>query len=224
MNNKNITLYQTVILVSVMLILAFTSYNLDHSLSTMNQITGDVVSTVNVSPMRERACNFTLESGLNLVSFFCISFETSRSYVLQNISNLYAIYEYEENAIDKWRVYNPSLPAWVIQDLNTMSRTEGYWIAMNSTSNAYVSGALRTPTSIRLVPGWNLAGYPTNRSKPTNISFTTINGSFTEVRGFDQITKTFLSYIPPDQGGLTQLDPYEGYWINMTGIGVWIVD
>jgi hypothetical protein len=212
------------LMLGITLLLAFAAFNLNESASNINGITGDVISRVNVSPMREVPCNFSLQNGLNLVSFFCITYETPRQSVISNITGLFAIFEYQENSADRWRAYNPSLPAGVIQDLQVMSRTKGYWIIENRTEDVFVYGAVRVPTNINLRSGWNLAGYPTNNTKFTNVSFWSLGNNFTEVRGFDPVNKVFLSFIPPDSGGLRETNPYNGYWINMSMNGVWIVD
>ena len=191
---------------------------------SFNQITGAVLSTVNISPLAAQPCNFTAQPGLNLVSFFCITYETPLADVVENITQLAAIFEYEEGQADPWKVYNPDLPSWVVQDLETLSRTEGYWLDMKSSEQVIVSGGLRIPTNIPLVPGWNLVGYPTNETKSRNISFLTISGNFTEVRGFNNTNKVFINYIPPSSGGLLYTRPNEGYWINITATEVWIVD
>ena len=149
---------------------------------------------------------------------------TSTGDVVGSLSGLDGIFEYQENSSDLWKTYNPNLPSFVIQDLTYMSRTEGYWIRMQSNENFSLSGGLRLPTNIYLVPGWNLVGYPTNQTKPVNQSFISINGNFTEVRTYNSSAGSFISYVPGVGGALNQTIAYYGYWINATVDEVWTVD
>jgi hypothetical protein len=166
-----------------------------------------------------------LYSGLNLVSFFCIPTQTPISQVVGGISsNLEFVFEYQEEGSDAWKTYNPSLPSFVIQDLQYMGRTRGYWIKMRGTQNFSLEGGLRIPNSIILAPGWNLVGYPTNKTKLVNESFASIEGNFTEVRAYNPFTGSFISYVPGVGGALNQTEPYNGYWINATVVEVWAVD
>ena len=200
-------------------------FNLQIATESINSITGAALTTVNISPLPPVPCNFTVESGWNLVSFYCISLLESRQYVTDNITSLGYIFEYEEsNPTDPWKSYNPSLDSVYVQDLDTMSRAKGYWLYMNSSENILVYGGLRLPTSINVVPGWNLVGYPTNETKGTFESFSSIYPNYTEVRGYNWTTKTFQNFIPPSSGGLRNTTPYNGYWVNMTASGVWVVD
>jgi hypothetical protein len=191
----------------------------------INQLTGNTLSKVNVSLPPNVPCEIEFKEGLNLVSFFCIVFETPRQNVTDNIQNLEYIFEYQEsNSADRWKSYNPNLPSNVIQDLQTMSRTEGYWVRVSDDEYFNLSGGLRTPTNIYLVSGWNLAGYPTNRTKDVNESFLSISGNYTEVRSFNANTQSFISHVPPSSGGLTQTMSGLGYWINSSTTKTWVVE
>jgi hypothetical protein len=221
-NNKIYEL--SIAIIGIALLTTITFLNLEDSIDSVNEITGNVVSRVNVSPMREVPCNFTLYEGANLVSFFCITFEAARNDITTNITSLYGIFEYQKGSADKWKSYNPSLPSWVVQDLNVMSRTRGYWVIVNSTGQIIVPGGVRIPTNIPVTAGWNLVGYPTNETKTVNQSFLSIAGNFTEAREFDPISKTYQNFIPPNTGGLTHTKPNYGYWLNSNITEVWIVD
>jgi len=226
MNEKNRKIEEILTLGTVVLLLLLSLMVLEKTLPvSFQKITGGVVSTVNVTQSISVNCTFTLYSGLNLVSFFCIPTQIPASRVLGGISsNLDSIFEYQEGSTDAWKTYNPSLPSFVIQDLENMGRTEGYWINMLNTQNYSLEGGLRIPNSIILVPGWNLVGYPTNRIKPVNESFASIEGNFTEVREYNPITDSFINYLPGFGGALNQTEAYKGYWINVTTSEVWIVD
>src|SRR4030042_4045304 len=107
-------------------------------------------------------CNITMESGWNLVSFPCITTDTGLTLFLLNISNNYdSIKFYDPNSpVDPWKSYSPNLPSWVIQDLSTISRRNGYWIYIENKTKFYLNNSLVTPTLFTLIPGWNLISYP----------------------------------------------------------------
>lgn len=226
MKEKNRKIEELLILGTVVLLLSLTLIVFDKVLPlSFQKITGQVVTTVNVTQPPVVNCSFTLYSGLNLVSFFCIPTQTPVSQVVGGISsNLEAVFEYQEEGSDAWKIYNPSLPSFVIQDLQYISRTRGYWINMRVTTNLSIEGGLRIPNSINLVTGWNLVGYPTNKTKLVNESFASIEGNFTEVRAYNPFTGSFISYVPGVGGALNQTEPYKGYWINATVVEVWVVD
>lgn len=225
MNEQNRKIEEIVTLVSVSLLLLTTMVVFEKMINVpFENVTGEVLTTVHIIETRSAYCNFTLEEGLNLVSFFCIRNGAHKDEVIENITNLESIFEYQENAQDRWKSYNPSLPGFVIQDLELMYRTEGYWIRMRAQEDFFTGGGLRLINYIDLTPGWNLVGYPTNKTKPVNESFASIEGNFTEVRAYNASTQVFTNYIPSVGGGLTKTDPDRGYWINVSENEVWIVD
>jgi hypothetical protein len=224
-DNRMKIMEEILLVIMAVSLLTLAILNLDSAASdSLNQISGYALTRASVSPVIISDCNLTLEPGLNLVSFYCITLNTPRDFVTQHITQLGSMFEYQEENADNWKIYNPSLPNWVVQDLIEISRTEGYWIEMKSSQNIVFTGGLRLPTGTNLVAGWNLAGNPTNQTKPANESFTSIDGNYSEVRAFNPVTKAFVSHIPPSSGGLTSTKPYQGYWINSTINQVWIVD
>jgi len=225
MNEQNKKIEEIVTVVCVSLLLLTTMIVFEKMINVpFENVTGEVLTTVRIIETRSAYCNFTLEAGLNLVSFFCIRNGAHRDEVIENITNLESIFEYQENAQDRWKSYNPSLPWFVIQDLELMHRTEGYWIRMRAREDFLTEGGLRLINYVNLVPGWNLAGYPTNKTKSVNESFASIEGNFTEVRAYNASTQVFTNYIPGVGGGLTATTPNLGYWINVSVIEVWVVD
>jgi len=225
MNSQDLKLEEVLILVTVMALLIITAMAFEKLLpASFEQITGNTLTRVNVTQPQAANCNFTLYSGLNLVSFFCITSMENKDNVIENITGLQAIFEYQEGSSDPWKSYNPRLPSFVIQDFGSMSRTEGYWIKMSADENFSLVGGLRLPTYVVLSPGWNLAGYASNQIKPVNVSFSSIEGNFTDVRRYVQNSSTFISYVPGVGGALNQTEPNFGYWINATIDEVWVID
>ena len=225
MIKKNRKTEEIIVVITVALLLTLSMIVFNKVLPTsLESITGKVVTRVNITAARPVNCNFTLESGFNLVSFFCIPNIIPTTSVVGSLSGLEAVFEYQEGENDAWKIYNPNLPSFVVQDLILMSRMEGYWVNMQSSQNFLLIGGLRRPTNIPLVPGWNLAGYPTNETKPVATSFSSISGNYTEVRTYNASTGSYISYVPGVGGALNQTQAYQGYWINATVNEVWTVD
>ena len=225
LSNKNRKIDELLILASIILIFTLTFLVFEKVIpSTLQTITGKVITTVNITQAPPANCGMMLNEDLNLVSFFCIPTMIPTATVVGSLSNLEAIFEYQENGVDPWKIYNPHLPSFVIQDLNEMSRTKGYWVRMRSNESFFLEGKLRLPSYVYLVPGWNLVGYPTNEIKTINESFASIYGKYTEVRAYNSVIGSFISYVPGIGGALNQTEAGRGYWINVTREEVWVVE
>ncbi len=183
-------------------------------------LTGQVPTTVNVTAQAtDQFCNFYLLDGWNLVSFYCLSNYPNTTTAMAPInSSFYAVFAYDpEDGNNSWNVYNPSLPSWVVQDLEQMDRLHGYWIYMNQSATYIYNGTIVRQT-IPLVKGWNLAGYPSQTADDAETSFGTINGSYTRVYIYNATTDSIQIFIPGDPANSTfnLTLPNYGYWINTT--------
>lgn len=224
-NSHEIKIIEELTILSLTLVLVLsTAHNLGSLEHSFNQITGDVITKVNITSAPPTYCNFTLEPGLNLVSFYCVSYENLRDNIIENITSLEGIFEYQEGSTDPWKSYNPTLPSWVVQDLDKIYRCEGYWIRANSSEQVLIAGGLYLPTHINLVIGWNLVGYPTNETKNVTEAFSSIEGNFSEVRAFNASTQGFYNFIPPSTGALQHTKTPDGYWINANATEVWVFE
>jgi len=177
-----------------------------------------VPTYVNVLPKQPTYCDFNLNPGWNLVSFFCLGMFVNRDEVLQPIEGHYVkIFSYNPtDSTDPWKSYNPTLPAWTVQQLNFMDRVSGYWIYMND-STAYIYNGTSRSSVISLYYGWNLIGYPDNKSRLINES--TSDLLFNIIRTYDNSSDSYKDYIKGAQNNaLNYFDPYAGYWINSSAI------
>jgi len=199
-----------------------------------NLLTGHATSSkILVLNMENSSCQITLNQGWNLVSFQCVmednSIETYLASINGSISSIHAYDAFVE--LDKWKVYNPNLPSWVVNDLTSFKREEGYWINMESTKTVNLNGSVVKPTPIQLKRGWNLVGYTTNldrnitRSLATNMG---VDWSTVYMYNSSDIAspwKIFMLNPPP----LVTLDFYNftanyGYWINASKTGEWYIN
>jgi hypothetical protein len=190
-------------------------------------------TTVNILPLIPHSCTVPLVAGWNLVSFYCVQGDyTLPANVTASIEERpFYIFGYIPGA-DPWKVYVnkipdtfSDLPAYTINDLTFMKRTQGYWIYVESNMAITYVGALRPNITITLTPGWNLIGYPTNVAKNITDALSTINASITEVWMYDAASATWLSYRPDRAvNTLSVMVPSYGYWVNASATTTWRVD
>ena len=190
-------------------------------------ILGMTIAKVYVKPLEvNNTCNVSLYKGWNLFSIACQASNVSVTNLLQPLEGNYSsIYRYNGDAqLDKWNVYNPNLPGWVVQDLTDLNVEEGYWINMVEDDVFYLYGSITLPRKISLGSGWRLVGHPTNTSKDPATAFTTISGSYSIVWGYNASSGNYLYYIPGMGGNtLSIIEPGSGYWVNMTSGDDWWV-
>jgi len=173
--------------------------------------------------VEQAACNFTLVENWNLISFPCLGVNpTAIDLTLSNISGKYeSIKTYlPADTSDPWKSYNPSLPAWVIQDLTSISKSRGYWLDMSDNSSYYLNSSLATPTLFEPDPGWNLLGYPSKNITEVNLTCLELIPNYTYVYMYNATENdwkefTWNASLPSNQD-LTHTVPNFGYWIYVT--------
>ncbi len=197
----------------------------DMAPKTYNEITGRATAgtTVNITRADPANCSFQLEDGMNLVSFSCIGDFQNATVMMENVSSLIAVFEYDKSSTDGWKVYSPQVPNWTKNDLAKLSKKRGYWVWVNQSQSFFHSGFL-SGTTIELDSGYNLVGYPSREVKDINSSLSSINGSYTKVATYDTSSGSYRIYEPGEGGDLNETRPPEGYWINMSTSDSWVVD
>jgi hypothetical protein len=197
------------------------------NLKIQNSILGAVISRVYVKGIeKNNSCALNLSKGWNLISIACVPQDTSLESVFNPISSDYtSIHSYDPTAsIDHWKSYNPTMPAWVVQDLSSITEKEGYWIKIENDCLLTVNGTILAPNTIDMEEGWNLIGYPSNSSNSPADAFSTIAGSYSIVWAYNTTEDQYLYYSPSFGGTLTEISPVKGYWVNMTGGDtLWII-
>lgn len=158
------------------------------------------------------AQTLTLTGGWNLVSFHVAPDNPEVASVLAPILGLYT----EVNTIEQGKtvVYRPGRSASA-NSLRTLDALHGYWIRMVAPATLEIRGALIAPsTPIRLTQGWNIVSFLPSDATPVTEALSSINGLYTEVRGFDVEASSKLPSAPDDLSTLTELRPGFGYLIN----------
>ncbi len=192
-------------------------------MATESTLTGRATTStrVNISQAVPRNCSVSVLAGRNTVSFPCILAGTELQEVVNN-TGLTAMYQYIPGAADRWKVYNPNLPSYVVSDLRFLTRTAGYVMVMSAPRTYDIEGYEVFVSSVPIVQGWGLVGYPSFTTRNASDAFATIN-NFTEARTYDNPSGTYLSYINPAGGSLALVQPGTGYWINGTRGTTWMV-
>jgi hypothetical protein len=225
LNKEKKTLIEIIALTIVILGITISSLFLFQKLfpETFEGFTGNAISSVRVVQTVPEPCNFTLYNGWNLASFFCISIYQNTTELFEPIS-YNSIFMYDASSyIDPWISYNPSLPNWTVQSLpETVSREQAFWISVSSDQNYYFNGSKKPSTTISLVDGWNLVGYPTSTSRNVSQAVLGITGSFVQIKTFNNSAKTY-DYYNGTNGTITNTSKYQGYWIEMNSTGSWVV-
>ena len=167
-------------------------------------------------------CNITLENGWNLVSFPCLSDPIDIDLLFKSNSSYGHVMAYSPiTPNDPWKSYNPSLPSWVIQDLDQIERNYGYWVLTSATTEFYLNNTLATPTLTDLEKGWNLVGYPSRDVQNTSSVFKALEPGYDYVLMYnasDPSDKwkeyTWNSSLPSNQDFNYSVPNY-GIWIYM---------
>ncbi len=206
----------TIISIAIITMISLTTMK---SLSPLGQVTSTRVTVYNALPAN---CSFTIPAGRNQLSFFCIPNGIAINDVLENIT-YEVIRNYDASSTDKWKIYKPSLPSWVVQDLNDLKRTEAYFLETTSSQIFLYEGSKRVPNNIQLVQGWNFVGYPTNNTQNITVALSSIAGNYEEVRSYNNTDGTYYSHTPPNSGNLYYAEPYRAYWIYMNTSDTWVV-
>lgn len=191
----------------------------------LNKLTGNAITSVNVTKSIPTSCNITIYNGENLISFHCISGLFPLDFVLENITTdkYNSIFEYNQNDVnDPWKSYNPTLPNYIIQDLSMIKEDKGYWIIANKNSSINFEGILNSHQSTQLYQGWNLVGYPRIINTTPSDAFSSLNGKYDFVIQYKKILDTWYYYSPSDPAStLTLIEPDYGYWIHLNQDAQW---
>ncbi|MBU0757307.1 MAG: hypothetical protein KKF44_04525 [Nanoarchaeota archaeon] len=217
---------------ALFLIIGLVLFSMDF-LGIKNRITGraELDTSVLIIEVTQAYCDFTIESGWNLISIPCTADVTAVDEVFESVEdNIISIHGFTGDVQDTWLAYNPSLPAWVVQDLTDISRKGGYWINMQDQAQFSLNRSTATPNYIAVSPGWNLVGYPTLASEEINQALSTLqpNYNLTVIHMANETSDLWKEYswdpsVSSDQD-LIYADPYYGYWIYMTDSDTWVID
>ncbi|MEE8402345.1 MAG: LamG-like jellyroll fold domain-containing protein, partial [Candidatus Hydrothermarchaeaceae archaeon] len=160
--------------------------------------------TVDTAPQNS-TFNISLDSGWNLISIPLELDNWTLTSVLAQIEGKYnVVFVY----LGGWKKSTSTRVP-----LTEMSREYGYWINMSEPATLTVSGTVPSVTTMNVIEGWNLMGFPSLTVQNLTIVLSPIsyNVVFEYRGGWKKSTST---RVP-----LTDMSPGYGYWINATADG-----
>ena len=137
------------------------------------------------------------------------------------------IYWYDplDNA-DHWKSYNKNSAALgLVQDMPPIDNTMGFWININSTGGDNVltvgSGYDPSGTTINLVAGWNMVGFPSQTEGYTAGDLKADSGGIvTSIERFNAAATPYLMEVMPDADAFVI---GQAYWVYSTGVYDWVI-
>jgi hypothetical protein len=185
---------------------------------------GTVDETVTLENQRVQA----LAGGWNLLSLTLAPTSTAITQALASIAGHYdQVYAYDAtDAADPWKLYDVARPSF-LNDLAQVNERMGLWVHTSAPLTLTVSGRAPFSTTIPLVEGWNLVGYPGLVTRPITEALASIAGKYNLVQTYDAAESRWLTYdvsMPPFLNDLTEMVPGKGYWLVVTEDCVWNVE
>ncbi len=185
---------------------------------------------VNITGSLRSICDTPIPEGTSLMSFHCLPDFHPIDQFKQNMSfegrRIRALFQYTPLTNGKWYAYNDSLPNWTVQSLTSFGKDDGIYFVVQWGSHFTYNGFFVNNSAIQLRPGWNMVGYPSNKTKLLNESLGSINDTYRVIRALERTEEAgvYLQDVPPPMGDpLTNTSPYYGYWINMSVGDTWVV-
>ncbi|MCZ7568459.1 MAG: hypothetical protein M5U01_07710 [Ardenticatenaceae bacterium] len=160
-----------------------------------------------------------LKTGANLVSLPVKVDATDVPSALSSISGQYSkIYSYQaDDATDPWKVWDQSLPDYA-NDLQKLEVGRGFWLYATGDTTLRLTGQRLSATTVTLLPGASLIGYPRRTAMPLTTALAGCSGKITKVYGYQADDtgdpwKIWDASLPGYANDLTDLRPGYGYWV-----------
>ena len=159
----------------------------------------------------------SLNAGWNLISFYVQPEDTDISVVLALVDceKVWTLFE------DVWYLYDPANP--LFSDLLEMYAGQGYMIKMASAATLFVSGVV-VDEAIFLSSGWEMPGYLSATTYPTEDALDSIFGKYDKVW---TIEDGFWKLYDPANllfSDLLEMKPGQGYMMKINDSCTWTVD
>ncbi len=145
--------------------------------------------------------------------------DTDPAVVLSSVAGNYTqVYAYDGcDAADPWKIYDPAAgPA--DNDLTVIDHKIGFWIEMTSADTLDVTSIPPTDPAMQLCQGWNLIGYPMDRTLPVAGVLSGIEGKYERVFGHELLDvadpwEVFDVGVPVWANDAEVMEPGQGYWL-----------
>jgi len=107
--------------------------------------------------------------------------------------------------------------------LKTIESGGGYWIYMLNAANLTMDGEVMDK-NIPLKEGWNLIGWPSNKTMPISEALASIDGNYNKIFAYND-GWDYLADVDGGQfGTLSTMKPGRGYWVYMSAADTLVVD
>ncbi|MGQ9610193.1 MAG: RHS repeat-associated core domain-containing protein [bacterium] len=181
--------------------------------SKMQTSNNNLTLKYNISAVRTE--QVSLVAGWNLISLPLNPANTSIASVLSSIEGKYtSVWAYGAGGWERYIVGAPG------NNLSTMEPGRGYWIRMTQSATLTVTGEDAYNKAVQLRQGWNLVGYNSLVSRTREEALASIDGLYYSV--WTYLNGGWLRHITGASGNnLTDMNPWQGYWINATQDCVW---
>ena len=144
----------------------------------------------------------------NFVSFNLATVDTSLPSLLQDIGGDYDRVMWYDASQGEWLTYVPGRPDHY-NNLRIWDHTMGLWIRMTENITLSVEGYAPSNTDIKLYPGWNMVGLPSETAGTGQAHG--LPAEVTRIGYFDASDEYNIAY-PDDVAGFV-FEPGQGYWV-----------
>lgn len=190
----------------------------------------DVLHDSATTTVEYGSANQTQYAGWNLISLTRVPDDTSVSSLFTSIQdNLTIVWWYNTSDTgDHWKKYDPSANP-LANDLSVIDEEKGFWVQTTDDVELVVEGDEFTGSSIELLSGWNMVGYPATEAKLASDACANISSNLSIVWMYNA-TDTgdhWKKYDPaanPLANDLEYLTPGQGYWYMMTDDSMFEID
>jgi hypothetical protein len=177
----------------------------------------DAIGQKSCDPQQASKYSKHLNPGMQLMSIPVSLSDTRIPRVFQTVDFERIIY-YDAMAGKRhnWKTFDTRKP---YEDLEDINHTMAVWIKVNTDSQFSVAGLVPLQTTIHLVVGWNLVGYPSFIDR--TVSDALAGATYQNVETFDP---TDPPWHLKRLNGTDFMLAGEGYWIHVSSAFDWIIN
>jgi hypothetical protein len=183
----------------------------------INDIIGDVVTPWELNIQTTVDLSIDLISGWNWISFNVDVEDNSTASILESLGDA-AIFIGSQSS--GTATYYPAYGQW-LGGLSTLEPTQMYTLKMAETATLTITGVPVdvASTPISLISGWNWIGYLPQNSGDLVSALASVEDLAIFIGSQSSGTATYYPAYGQWLGGLSTLQPGNGYTLNMTGPG-----
>ena len=203
----------------------------EQRVSLSDSITGNSIvgSRTRIISSTESVCIINLTQGYNIFSSACVSNASSLSEALSYIYQDYdIIYTYDDASLQKWKVYVPDAPSYVVQGINAIDDRKSYIVLMRQNQTLVMEGLKYTPRAVPYYEGFTLVGYPSFVENSSSQLFNPLSTSLIRVYSINNslnndnpLNLVYQNYtVESGLGDLQIIFPGIGLWFYANESGV----